>query len=71
MPANTEDTLMLRRTTSSDLKSWVESANRASTDFPIQNLPFGVFSDGKSSAGRVGVAIGDLIIDLSVIEAAG
>ncbi|MEC5407132.1 fumarylacetoacetase [Paraburkholderia sp. MPAMCS5] len=71
MPANTEDTLMLRRTISSDLKSWVESANFASTDFPIQNLPFGVFSDGKSSAGRVGVAIGDLILDLSVIEAAG
>ena len=25
------------------LKSWVESANDPATDFPIQNLPFGVF----------------------------
>ena len=45
--------------------SWVESANGA-TDFPIQNLPFGVFStDGEPESGRVGVAIGDQILDVT------
>ena len=46
-------------------KSWVESANGA-TDFPIQNLPFGVFStDGEAESGRVGIAIGDEILDVT------
>jgi fumarylacetoacetase len=46
-------------------KSWVESAAGA-TDFPIQNLPFGVFStDGEAESGRVGVAIGDQILDVT------
>jgi fumarylacetoacetase len=47
------------------VRSWVESANAASTDFPIQNLPFGIFRrrDTKDPA-RVGVAIGDQIVDL-------
>ena len=42
--------------------SWVESANRPDTDFPLQNLPFGVFRSGSSSA--IGIAIGDQILDL-------
>lgn len=42
--------------------SWVAGADSHS-DFPIQNLPFGVFSSGGSSP-RVGVAIGDFILDL-------
>jgi fumarylacetoacetase len=46
-------------------RSWVESANGA-TDFPIQNLPFGVFStDGEPESGRVGVAIGDQVLDVT------
>jgi len=52
-------------------KSWVDRANDPQADFPIQNLPFGVFSDPKHSAPRVGVAIGDLVADLSVLHAAG
>ena len=50
-----------------DLKteSWVESANTTETDFPIQNLPFGVFRRRSSGLARVGVAIGDLIVDLA------
>jgi fumarylacetoacetase len=48
--------------------SWVDSANTASTDFPIQNLPFGIFTDKRNPAARVGVAIGDQILDLSVLE---
>jgi fumarylacetoacetase len=47
-------------------RSWVESANDAGTDFPIQNLPFGVFStDGEPESGRVGVAIGDQVLDVT------
>src|SRR3954470_21788850 len=46
--------------------SWVESANDGATDFPLQNLPFGVFStDGEAASGRVGVAIGDQILDVT------
>jgi fumarylacetoacetase len=47
------------------LRSWVGSANRAGADFPIQNLPFGVFRRaGSHEAWRGGVAIGDQILDL-------
>ena len=44
------------------LKSWVESANYAS-DFPLENLPFGIFRAGRHA--HVGVAIGDRILDLA------
>jgi fumarylacetoacetase len=45
------------------LASWIASANDPATDFPIQNLPFGRFrlADGET---RIGVAIGDRIVDL-------
>lgn len=46
------------------LTSWIESANSPDTDFPIQNLPFGVFSRRGESERRVGVAIGDKIVDI-------
>jgi fumarylacetoacetase len=47
------------------LRSWVESANSPTTDFPIQNLPFGVFRPrGSVRAPAIGVAIGDDILDL-------
>jgi fumarylacetoacetase len=50
------------------LRSWLDSANDPQTDFPIQNLPFGVFSAGTTS---IGVAIGDRILDLRRCRAAG
>jgi fumarylacetoacetase len=51
------------------LKSWVGSANRADTDFPIQNLPFGIFRRaGSAEPFRGGVAIGDQILDLGAAE---
>ena len=50
-------------------RSFVESANAAGTDFPIQNLPFGVFDDGKGPRG--GVALGERIIDLTALIEAG
>jgi fumarylacetoacetase len=51
------------------LKSWVASANRPGTDFPIQNLPFGVFRrKGSAEPPRGGVAIGDQILDLAAFR---
>src|SRR5947199_9305945 len=50
------------------LRSFVEVS--PDSDFPIQNLPFGVFQP-KQGRPRVGVAIGDLVVDLSVLEELG
>jgi fumarylacetoacetase len=50
--------------------SWVESANSADCDFPLNNLPYGVFST-NSLEPRCGVAIGDQILDLAALEEAG
>ena len=44
------------------LNSWIEVSSES--DFPIQNLPFGIYST-KNKTKRVGVAIGDRILDLS------
>ncbi|MFA9232085.1 MAG: fumarylacetoacetase, partial [Microgenomates group bacterium] len=52
------------------MKSWVESANSATTDFPLNNLPCGVFSLGDEDP-RCGVAIGDFILDVTGLEAEG
>jgi len=57
-------------TTAPALKSWLETANAPDCEFPIQNLPYGVFKTADSGA-RVGVAIGDRILDLSVLASAG
>jgi fumarylacetoacetase len=46
------------------LQSWVESANDPATDFPIQNLPFGRFRTQQDSDWRIGIAIGDQVLDL-------
>ena len=51
------------------LKSWVESANSADASFPLNNLPFGVFSTG--GAPRCATAIGDFVLDLAALQAAG
>jgi fumarylacetoacetase len=46
------------------LRSWIASANEAGCDFPIQNLPFGTYSRAPRWEPRIGVAIGDRILDL-------
>ena len=54
------------------LRSWVESANRADADFPLQNLPFAVFRRaGSNEPWRGGVAIGDQVLDMAGAHAAG
>ena len=58
-------------------KSWLSCANQPGTDFPLQNLPFAIFrrtSQGNGNAVetfRGGVAIGDRIVDLAALDAAG
>ncbi|MEC8630694.1 MAG: fumarylacetoacetase [Pseudomonadota bacterium] len=46
------------------MTSWVSSA-KGDTDFPIQNLPYGVFDDGMGA--RMGVAIGEMILDVAKV----
>ncbi|MGA9640823.1 MAG: fumarylacetoacetase [Terriglobales bacterium] len=50
------------------VQSWVESANTAGSDFPIQNLPFGIFRRKAKAQEGVGVAIGDQILDIAGIR---
>ncbi|WP_172297786.1 fumarylacetoacetase [Pseudoruegeria sp. HB172150] len=52
------------------LKSWIASANSAETEFPLNNLPYGVFSVGDGDL-RCGVAIGDRILDVTGLEESG
>jgi fumarylacetoacetase len=53
------------------LRSWVSSANAPGAAFPIQNLAFGVFETGPSPGARIGVAIGDRILDLAACHDEG
>ncbi len=52
------------------LRSWINSANGGATDFPLENLPCGVFSE-EGEAPRCGVAIGDFVLDVAALERAG
>lgn len=61
---------MLDRTLAPELTSWVESANATDTDFPIQNLPFGAFRV-PGGGERIGVAIGDSVLDLAALAEGG
>ncbi len=57
-------TYLLNETHDPAARSWVKSANAPGCDFPIQNLPYGVFDRGKPVP-SIGVAIGDSVLDLS------
>ena len=53
-------------------RSWLDSANRDHTPFPLQNLPFSVFRRaGADEPFRGGVALGDQVIDLGALAEAG
>jgi fumarylacetoacetase len=56
---------MIDRTHNPELKSWVETANAPESDFPIQNLPYGSFRRIGDEAIRLGVAIGEQVLDVS------
>jgi len=62
---------VLDETHDSSAQSWVESANVAGANFPIQNLPFGVFRERGAGSPRVGVAIGDSIVDVAGLLSEG
>lgn len=52
-------------TTTDTNKSWVESANEPGADFPLHNLPYCLFRRrGSQEAPRLGVGIGDTILEL-------
>ena len=52
-------------------RSWIEPANSTSADFPLQNLPYGAFGTAADPTARLGVAIGDQILDLRAAAGAG
>ncbi|SMC82131.1 fumarylacetoacetase [Primorskyibacter flagellatus] len=51
------------------IRSWVETANAPQSPFPLNNLPYGVFSAGDSP--RCAVAIGNSVLDLGALQSAG
>ena len=59
----------MNATNDPDLESFIPVAE--SSPFPIQNLPYGIFTPNALSKPRAGVAIGDFILDLSILEANG
>lgn len=59
----------LNATHDAGLQSWIESANHPQTDFPPQNLPYCVFQ--REGRRRIGVGIGDQILDLYELSGAG
>ena len=56
-------------TTDSTLTSFIDI--KADSDFSIHNLPYGIFSETRDGARRAGVAIGEHVLDLSVLESEG
>ena len=64
--------VILDATHDAALRSWVSAANEPTSDFPIQNLPFGVFRRrGKKESPGIGVAIGDRVLSLTRCARAG
>jgi fumarylacetoacetase len=56
---------MIDATHDSALTSWVESANQPDNDFPIQNLPYATFRSSATDGNRLGVGIGEHVLDLT------
>lgn len=51
------------------IKSFINIKNNS--DFSLENLPYGIFSESENQCHRVGVALGEYVIDLGVLEANG
>ncbi len=51
-------------------KSWIETANDSACGFPLQSLPYCVFRE-EDSRPRLGVGIGDLLLDLQLCSRSG
>jgi len=53
------------------VESWIDEANREGNPFPLQNLPYAVFRQtGRDEAFRIGVGIGNMILDLAAVRRA-
>ncbi|HID67991.1 MAG TPA: fumarylacetoacetase, partial [Roseibacterium sp.] len=52
------------------IQSWLPSANSPDSEFPLNNLPYGVFSVADGDL-RCGIAAGNRIVDVTGLEAAG
>jgi fumarylacetoacetase len=63
--------ISLNRTHDPEARSWVAAANETLCDFPIQNLPYGVFRTHSQEPFRAGIAIGDHVLDLGLLHASG
>jgi fumarylacetoacetase len=59
----------METTVDSTLRSFIEVSE--DSHFPIQNLPFGCFRPLRGGAARIGVAIGDWIVDMSILDEEG
>ena len=59
----------MSRANNPNIKSWVEV--KPDSDFPIQNLPFGIYKSKANPEPRIGVAIGEFIIDMNVVQSLG
>ncbi|HSW04821.1 fumarylacetoacetase, partial [Aquabacterium sp.] len=71
-PPTTDITTGIAATNDPALTSWVATANAADSDFPLQNLPYGRFRrQGSGEPWRIGVAIGDQVLDLRAALATG
>jgi len=65
-------TTILNHTHDPKIQSWVDSANRSGTEFPLQNLPFGIYRrSGSGDVPRVCVAIGNYALDVAACDKAG
>lgn len=61
----------INETHRADLRSWVARSVPGDTDFPLQNLPFGCFSTADDERPRLGVAIGEQVLDLRQLSNSG
>ena len=64
------DVMPLDETHDPERRSWLASANTPGCDFPIQNLPIGVFAPAGAEP-RPGIAIGDAVLDLAACDQSG
>lgn len=62
---------MINETHDRELTSWVPGAQGPGADFPIQNLPYGAFLASGDNEPRLGVAIGDYVLDLRAVSKDG
>ncbi|WP_233838531.1 fumarylacetoacetase [Paraburkholderia sp. ZP32-5] len=59
--------IIIDETHESSAQSWVQSANRMDGDFPLQNLPMGVFRTDMRHPPRPGIRIGSSVLDLPAL----